>query len=60
MIKRLFVFSDMQFDASRQNNRTDWKTDYGYIADEYREAGYDVPEIVSSQYWSKLHLDSYF
>ncbi|KAL1722471.1 hypothetical protein EV715DRAFT_270459 [Schizophyllum commune] len=44
MIKRIFVFSDMQFDeASGQKN---WETNYDAIARAYEEAGYDVPEIV--------------
>ena len=44
MIKRIFVFSDMQFDeASGQKN---WDTNYDAIARAYEEAGYDVPEIV--------------
>ncbi|KAI4294350.1 hypothetical protein K525DRAFT_290925 [Schizophyllum commune Loenen D] len=44
MIKRIFVFPDMQFDeASGQKN---WDTNYDAIARAYEEAGYDVPEIV--------------
>ncbi|PPQ97716.1 hypothetical protein CVT26_001906 [Gymnopilus dilepis] len=49
MIKRLFIFSDMQFDqASAQNNASQWETNYDVIERKYREAGYEVPEIV---YW---------
>ncbi len=53
MIKRLFIFSDMQFDDCRGANETweqnrDWVTDHDVIVREYAEAGYDVPEIVSA------------
>lgn len=45
MIKRLFVFSDMEFDQSSLNP---WETDYEAIVRKYREKGYGecVPEIV--------------
>ncbi|KAK2408305.1 hypothetical protein QL285_043826 [Trifolium repens] len=41
MIKRIFVFSDMEFDQA-------WKTDYQAISRKYREKGYGsaVPQIV--------------
>ena len=57
MIKRLFVFSDMQFDAAHELNHfryhddkraqpTQWETTYDFIEDAYTKAGYNVPEIV--------------
>ena len=55
MIKRLFVFSDMQFDESRQSHfayrdystaSTPWETTYDFIEDAYKKAGYEVPQIV--------------
>ena len=48
MIKRLFVFSDMQFDsASRDLRKTaSWETTYDFIESAYRKAGYQVPQIV--------------
>ncbi|KAG8727669.1 hypothetical protein FRC12_022328 [Ceratobasidium sp. 428] len=50
MVKRLFVFSDMQFDASLTDRSVGgWKTTHERIADAYKEAGYEVPEIV---YWN--------
>lgn len=49
MIKRLFVFSDMQFDASRINTGTTWETTHSVIEKAYTLAGYDVPEII---YWN--------
>jgi hypothetical protein len=52
MVKRLFVFSDMQFDAADGAGRDDaggWATNHDAIERVYAEAGYDVPEIV---YWN--------
>ena len=61
MSKRLFVFSDMQFDVSRCSYRDDynsylgfygrrdptpWETTYDFIEDAYTKAGYEVPQIV--------------
>ncbi|KAF3619320.1 hypothetical protein FXO38_32987 [Capsicum annuum] len=44
MIKRLFVFSDMEFD---QASRTPWETDYQVIQKKFKKKGYNkVPEIV--------------
>ncbi|KIJ13354.1 hypothetical protein PAXINDRAFT_13918 [Paxillus involutus ATCC 200175] len=50
MIKRLFVFSDMQFDcASIKPDPAHWKTNHDVVERAYQEAGYYVPEIV---YWN--------
>ncbi|KAH9038364.1 hypothetical protein EDB85DRAFT_1860689 [Lactarius pseudohatsudake] len=51
MVKRLFVFSDMQFDAAEpaKEDPGAWVTNHDAIARAYEEAGYDVPEIV---YWN--------
>ena len=59
MIKRLFVFSDMQFDESIESQGlwlgiseqpklepTSWETTYDFIEDAYKKAGYEVPQIV--------------
>ncbi|KAL6144819.1 hypothetical protein ACLB2K_055509 [Fragaria x ananassa] len=45
MIKRIFVFSDMEFDQASTNR---WETDYEVIQRKYREKGYGdaVPQIV--------------
>uniref|UniRef100_A0A1J3CS17 DUF2828 domain-containing protein n=1 Tax=Noccaea caerulescens TaxID=107243 RepID=A0A1J3CS17_NOCCA len=47
MIKRVFVFSDMEFDQASVTSHG-WETDYQAIAKKYREKGYGdvVPEIV--------------
>jgi hypothetical protein len=52
MIKRLFVFSDMQFDEARQDRYNhgpqsgEWETTYDRIKRSYQQAGYDVPQMV--------------
>uniref|UniRef100_A0A0A0L2K6 Uncharacterized protein n=1 Tax=Cucumis sativus TaxID=3659 RepID=A0A0A0L2K6_CUCSA len=45
MIKRVFVFSDMEFDQASQ---TSWETDYQVIVRKFTEKGYGsaVPQIV--------------
>ncbi|ERN06175.1 hypothetical protein AMTR_s00016p00127470 [Amborella trichopoda] len=40
MIKRLFVFSDMEFDQASMRN---WETDYMVIERKFREGGYGKP-----------------
>lgn len=49
MIKRLFIFSDMQFDQCRGSASQTWTTDHQAIVQAYNAAGYDVPEII---YWN--------
>ncbi|KAF9047611.1 hypothetical protein BJ165DRAFT_1467253 [Panaeolus papilionaceus] len=47
MIKRIFVFTDMQFDVARQSQASDdWATNYDCIEQAYKEAGYEVPQLV--------------
>jgi hypothetical protein len=50
MIKRLFIFSDMQFDAAEKtcSRAGSWATNYDVIEKAYKKAGYEVPQIV---YW---------
>lgn len=45
MIKRIFVFSDMEFDQASSNS---WETDYEAIQRKFKEKGYEeaVPQIV--------------
>ncbi|KAK2966033.1 hypothetical protein RJ640_012292 [Escallonia rubra] len=53
MIKRVFVFSDMEFDVASQNP---WETDYQAIQRKFGEKGYQsVPEIV---FWNLRHSPS--
>ncbi|KAH9485243.1 hypothetical protein JR316_0002150 [Psilocybe cubensis] len=51
MIKRLFIFSDMQFDSCQRGvpDADGWTTNYDCIEKAYAEAGYAVPQIV---YWN--------
>lgn len=51
MVRRLLVFSDMQFDAADDAGKgaDGWETNHEAIARAYAEAGYDMPEIV---YWN--------
>jgi hypothetical protein len=50
MIKRIFIFTDMQFDAGvgTKSEAGNWTTNYDVIKAEYAKHGYEVPEIV---YW---------
>ncbi|KAG6529736.1 hypothetical protein ZIOFF_011950 [Zingiber officinale] len=52
MVKRLFVFSDMEFDEASANP---WETDYEAICRKFREAGYK--EAVVSKNLVKLFLE---
>jgi hypothetical protein len=53
MIKRLFIFSDMQFDAGAGTNAdpAHWETNHDTIEEAYSVAGYEMPEIV---YWNLM------
>ncbi|KAH7100421.1 hypothetical protein BKA62DRAFT_620000 [Auriculariales sp. MPI-PUGE-AT-0066] len=48
MVKRLFVFSDMEWDSSRSpDSRTQpWATEHEIIKAAFEKAGYQLPEIV--------------
>ncbi|KAH0840369.1 hypothetical protein J3R83DRAFT_1392 [Lanmaoa asiatica] len=61
MIKRVFAFSDMRFDAANNEGSVssfqvsvspdaaaEWKTNHDVIAEAYAQAGYNIPELV---YW---------
>ena len=53
MVKRVFVFSDMEFDQASENP---WETDYQVIERKFRDRGYEkVPEIV---FWNLTHSSS--
>ncbi|QRW16090.1 hypothetical protein RhiXN_04091 [Rhizoctonia solani] len=51
MVKRLFVFSDMQFDESlsSSSNGNAWETTHDRVSKAFKEAGYEIPEMV---YWN--------
>lgn len=51
MIKRIFIFSDMQFDQGclTNSNPAEWATTHDAISKAYQDAGYQVPELV---YWN--------
>jgi len=57
MIKRLFIFSDMQFDegCGTSANPAQWKTNHDAIKKAYEDAGYDMPQIV---YWDLANLQT--
>ena len=47
MVKRVFVFSDMQFDEAEQIwNAPRWTTSFERIKAKYAAAGYEMPELV--------------
>ncbi|KAI7998340.1 Uncharacterized protein L728 [Camellia lanceoleosa] len=53
MIKRLFVFSDMEFDQASANP---WETDYEAICRKFDESGYkSVPKFV---FWNLRNSDA--
>ncbi|KAF8173528.1 hypothetical protein K438DRAFT_2051129 [Mycena galopus ATCC 62051] len=54
MIRRVFVFSDMQFDQGTMTPGS-WETNYDVIEREFKAAGYEVPEIV---YWNLSRYDT--
>ncbi|KAG9258899.1 uncharacterized protein F5Z01DRAFT_641746 [Emericellopsis atlantica] len=47
MVKRVFVFSDMQFDQARgMNEKKTWSSSLERIRKEYARFGYEVPELI--------------
>ncbi|KAK4497459.1 hypothetical protein PRZ48_011910 [Zasmidium cellare] len=44
MVKKVFVFSDMQFDGCGGGQR--WTSSFERIQKKYKDAGYEMPEIV--------------
>jgi hypothetical protein len=45
--RTLFIFSDMQFDQAAGNGGSGWtRTLYDTMADAYRQAGYQLPQVV--------------
>lgn len=46
MVKRVFVFSDMQFDQATRGGEHGFASSYERIKAKFREAGYEMPELV--------------
>ncbi|KAH8736386.1 hypothetical protein BGZ61DRAFT_341508 [Ilyonectria robusta] len=52
MVKRVFVFSDMQFNDAgedtynRRSDKTPWATSFERIKKKFEDAGYELPELV--------------
>lgn len=54
MVKRLFIFTDMEFDGgTRRKNK--FETTFDFIKQQYDEAGYELPEIV---WWNLSKQDT--
>ncbi|KAK4173520.1 hypothetical protein QBC36DRAFT_303603 [Triangularia setosa] len=45
MVKRVFVFSDMHFNAA-QCRESQWSSSFERIQNDFKEAGYEMPELV--------------
>lgn len=46
MVKRVFVFSDMQFNQATRLAQADLDTSFERIRNKYSDAGYEMPELV--------------
>ena len=46
MLKQVFVFSDMQFDAAEYEASNRWASSFDRIKKQFAEAGYEVPRLV--------------
>ncbi|KAH7073241.1 hypothetical protein FB567DRAFT_196223 [Paraphoma chrysanthemicola] len=46
MVRQIFVFSDMQFDAAQDNGIERWTSSFDRIKMKYAEAGYEVPRLI--------------
>lgn len=55
MVKRMFIFTDMEFD-SEHNGMDTYLTTHEFIKKEYQDAGYELPELV---WWNLCSNDSY-
>ena len=55
MIKKIFVFTDMQFDSA--TNAKKYQTAYDVVKEMYEEAGYTIPQIV---FWNLRDTHSAF
>jgi hypothetical protein len=55
MVKQVFVFSDMEFDAA-SNSAPRWTTSYERIHKEFKSAGYEMPELI---FWNLAYGRGY-
>jgi len=56
MVKKVFVFSDMQFDqADPDGASTKWETGYERVKRKFEQAGYEIPTMV---YWNLASIGS--
>ncbi|CEP12093.1 hypothetical protein [Parasitella parasitica] len=55
MVKRLFIFTDMEFDAA-DNGMDKFLTTHEFIKKQYQDAGYKVPELV---WWNLCNSNVY-
>lgn len=46
MVKRIFIFSDMEFDQCQPSYSNQYSTHFDIVEEEFRVAGYDLPELV--------------
>ncbi|KAI8642378.1 hypothetical protein BD408DRAFT_416687 [Parasitella parasitica] len=55
MVKRLFIFTDMEFDGA-DNGMDNFLTTHEFIKKQYQDAGYKVPELV---WWNLCNSNVY-
>ncbi|KAL7324576.1 hypothetical protein PS15p_209753 [Mucor circinelloides] len=55
MVKRLFIFTDMEFDSA-DNGMDNYLTTHEFIKKQYQDAGYKVPELV---WWNLCNQNVY-
>jgi hypothetical protein len=55
MVKQVFVFSDMEFDAAG-NDAPRWSTSYERIKAKFEEAGYEMPKLI---FWNLAYGRGY-
>jgi len=46
MVKQIFVFSDMQFNAACAGEGSRWSSSYNRIQSRYKAAGYEMPTLI--------------
>ena len=46
MVKQVFVFSDMQFNAADDRGSDRWNSSYERIKEQFEKAGYEMPKLI--------------